>query len=189
MASNYRYYNRNLLSNFRWYHGNLSGKEAEKLILDHGKNGSFLVRESRSKPDNYVLSVRVEDKVTQVIIRKQNNKYDIGGGESFPSLCELIEYYKRTPMVETCGAVVQLKHPFNVTRITANNINIHIDQLQSYNHDKSGFWEEFEALQQQECKHSFSRNEGQKLENRNKNRYRNILPCKYCNWIFLKGVY
>ena len=40
-----------------------------------------------------------------------------------------------------------------------------------------GFWEEFESLQQQECKHLFSRKEGQKPENRGKNRYKNILPC------------
>jgi tyrosine-protein phosphatase non-receptor type 11 len=43
---------------------------------------------------------------------------------------------------------------------------------------KAGFWEEFESLQQQECKHLFSRLEGQKPENRNKNRYKNILPCE-----------
>ena len=42
----------------------------------------------------------------------------------------------------------------------------------------SGFWEEFESLQQQECKHLFSRKEGQRPENKNKNRYKNILPCK-----------
>lgn len=42
---------------------------------------------------------------------------------------------------------------------------------------KGGFWEEFESLQQQECKHLYSRKEGQKPENRNKNRYKNILPC------------
>jgi protein tyrosine phosphatase len=43
---------------------------------------------------------------------------------------------------------------------------------------KAGFWEEFESLQQQECKHLYSRKEGQKTENRNKNRYKNILPCE-----------
>lgn len=43
---------------------------------------------------------------------------------------------------------------------------------------KGGFWEEFESLQQQECKHSLSRAEGIRPENRNKNRYKNILPCK-----------
>lgn len=56
---------------FRWFHGRLTGKEAEKLILKHGKNGSFLVRESQSKPGDYVLSVRNDDKVTHVMIRLQ----------------------------------------------------------------------------------------------------------------------
>jgi hypothetical protein len=44
---------------------------------------------------------------------------------------------------------------------------------------KAGFWEEFESLQHQECKHLFSRKEGQRPENRGKNRYKNILPCKF----------
>jgi tyrosine-protein phosphatase non-receptor type 11 len=44
---------------------------------------------------------------------------------------------------------------------------------------KAGFWEEFESLQQQEFKHLYSRKEGVKPENRNKNRYKNILPCKW----------
>jgi tyrosine-protein phosphatase non-receptor type 11 len=56
---------------FRWFHGHLSGKEAEKILLDRAKNGSFLVRESQSKPGDYVLSVRTEDKVTHVMIRYQ----------------------------------------------------------------------------------------------------------------------
>lgn len=54
---------------YRWFHGHLSGKDAEKLILDRGKNGSFLVRESQSKPGDFVLSVRTDDKVTHVMIR------------------------------------------------------------------------------------------------------------------------
>lgn len=84
-------------------------------------------------------------------------------------------------MVETCGSVVHLKHPFNATRITANGIETRIDQLQrdngNPNYSKGGFWEEFENLQQQE-RHTFPREEGQKPENRTKNRYKNILPCK-----------
>ncbi|XP_037036600.1 tyrosine-protein phosphatase corkscrew isoform X2 [Bradysia coprophila] len=164
----------------RWFHGNLSGKEAEKLILERGKNGSFLVRESQSKPGDFVLSVRTDDKVTHVMIRWQDSKYDVGGGEKFTTLCELIEHYKRNPMVETCGTVVHLRQPFNATRITAAGINARVEQLQKENgghcYGKGGFWEEFESLQQQECRHTFSRREGQKMENRNKNRYKNILP-------------
>ena len=35
-----------------------------------------------------------------------------------------------------------------------------------------------QQLQQQECKYLYSRREGQKPENKAKNRYKNILPCK-----------
>ena len=35
-----------------------------------------------------------------------------------------------------------------------------------------------QELQQQECKHLYSRKDGQKEENRSKNRYKNILPCE-----------
>ncbi|XP_067637047.1 tyrosine-protein phosphatase corkscrew isoform X2 [Eurosta solidaginis] len=155
---------------FPWFHGNITGKEAEKLILERGKNGSFLVRESQSKPGDFVLSVRTDDKVTHVMIRWQEKKYDVGGGERFDTLAELIEHYKRNPMVETCGTVVHLRHPFNATRITAAGINERVEQLA-----KGGFWEEFESLQQ-DNRNIFSRTEGYKLENRAKNRYRNILP-------------
>lgn len=164
---------------YTWFHGNLSGKEAERL-LERGKNGSFLVRESQSKPGDFVLSVRTDDKVTHVMIRWQDNKYDVGGGDQFSTLCDLIEHYKKNPMVETCGTVVHLRQPFNATRITAASINARVEQLQkengSHGYGKGGFWEEFESLQQQECRHIYSRREGQKLENRSKNRYKNILP-------------
>ena len=54
----------------RWFHGHISGKEAEKLLQDKSvKNGSYLVRESYSRPGDFVLSVKVEEKVTHVMIR------------------------------------------------------------------------------------------------------------------------
>lgn len=53
---------------FRWFHGHISGKEAEKVLMEKGKNGSYLVRESQSKPGDFVLSVRTDDKVTHVMI-------------------------------------------------------------------------------------------------------------------------
>ncbi|BET02499.1 Tyrosine-protein phosphatase [Nesidiocoris tenuis] len=163
----------------RWFHGHLSGKEAEKLILEKGKNGSFLVRESQSKPGDFVLSVRTDDKVTHVMIRCQDYKYDVGGGDKFNSLSELIEHYKKNPMVETSGTVVHLRQPFNATKINVYGIDSRVKELQKENSQwsgKAGFWEEFESLQQQECKHLFSRKEGQRPENRAKNRYKNILP-------------
>ncbi|GFT16670.1 tyrosine-protein phosphatase non-receptor type 11 [Trichonephila clavipes] len=132
----------------RWFHGPLSGKEAERILMDKGKNGSFLVRESQSKPGDFVLSVRTDDKVTHVMIRYQDGKYDVGGGEKFDSLSDLVEHYKKNPMVETTGTVVHLKMPFNATRITASTIECRVQQLAKENSQssgKAGFWEEFEV--------------------------------------------
>ena len=132
----------------RWFHGALSGKDAERLVLEKGKNGSFLVRESQSKPGDYVLTVRTDDKVTHVMVRCQDNKFDVGGGDKFENLSELVEHYKKNPMVETTGTVVHLKNPFNATRITASTIENRVKVLSKENNQssgKAGFWEEFEV--------------------------------------------
>ncbi|XP_078741615.1 tyrosine-protein phosphatase non-receptor type 11-like [Lampetra fluviatilis] len=44
----------------RWYHGHMPGREAERLLLERGRPGSFLVRESASKPGSCVLSARTD---------------------------------------------------------------------------------------------------------------------------------
>ncbi|XP_051915749.1 tyrosine-protein phosphatase non-receptor type 11b isoform X1 [Hippocampus zosterae] len=175
----------------RWYHGHLSGREAEKLLTEKGKAGSFLVRESQSKPGDFVLSVLTHEekhenvdrktKVTHVMIRyQQDGKYDVGGGERFDTLADLVDHYKKNPMVEKSGIVVHLKQPFNATRINAANIENRVRELNKVADNsekpKQGFWEEFEVLQQQECKLLYPRKEGMKPENKSKNRYKNILP-------------
>lgn len=82
---------KSLLCGDRWFHGHLSGREAEKLLTEKGKNGSFLVRESQSHPGDFVLSVRTGDdktdssdskpKVTHVMIRCQvTARSDVSAG-------------------------------------------------------------------------------------------------------------
>ncbi|KAK2193790.1 hypothetical protein NP493_5g05024 [Ridgeia piscesae] len=166
----------------RWFHGQIPGKMAEKLLVEKGKHGSYLVRASQSKPGDFVLSVRTEDKVTHVMIKCKEDKYEIGGGEHFDTLTDLVEYYKENPMVETTGSVVTLKAPFNATRITASGISDRVKELEKdgmnkeQKNSKKGFWEEFEMLGQQETKQLHARKEGKREENRPKNRYKNILP-------------
>ncbi|KAL9970307.1 hypothetical protein ACROYT_G022661 [Oculina patagonica] len=163
----------------RWFHGHMSGKEAETMMLDKGKNGSFLVRESQSKPGDFVLTVRLEDKITHVMIRHHTDgKYDVGGGEKFDDLTDLVEHYKKNPMVEKSGTVVQLKTPFNATRINAAAIEDRVRVLQKEN--KS-------VLQKQESKHLYSRKEGERPENKAKNRYKNILPFDHSRVILKDG--
>ncbi len=64
-----------LLCSLRWFHGHISGKDAEKLLRDKGKNGSYLVRESLSHPGDFVLSARVDEKegtrITHIMIRSK----------------------------------------------------------------------------------------------------------------------
>jgi protein tyrosine phosphatase len=59
---------------------------------------------------------------------------------------------------------------------TSDNVDGRIAVKMHMLPEQGGFWEEFESLQQQECKHLYSRKEGQKPENKAKNRYKNILP-------------
>ncbi len=42
----------------RWYHRNINGVEAERLLAKHGQDGSFLIRPSQSTVNSYTLSIR-----------------------------------------------------------------------------------------------------------------------------------
>eukprot|EP00053_Salpingoeca_punica_P007464 m.68116 g.68116 ORF g.68116 m.68116 type:complete len:529 (+) comp14162_c1_seq1:62-1648(+) len=160
----------------RWFHGPLSGKESEQLLKEQGQDGSFLVRASQSKPGDFALSVRCGDRVTHIIIRSQGGMYDVGGGEQFKDLASLVENFRKSPMVETSGNVVHLKQPFNATRVNISSIAARVQELSKKSKDSIGFAEEFEQLQQMEYKHVALRKEGQRIENKAKNRYKNILP-------------
>lgn len=132
----------------RWYHSALTGREAETLLLAKGQDGSYLVRASVHNPGFYVLSARVDERVSHVIIRNRDGKYDVGGGATFPNLTSLVEHYKKNPMVETTGTVINLKHPYHATSFLPANIGQRVNELQKQTKDvygKAGFWEEFEV--------------------------------------------
>ncbi|XP_052509833.1 tyrosine-protein phosphatase non-receptor type 11-like isoform X4 [Budorcas taxicolor] len=133
----------------RWYHGHLSGKEAEKLLMEKGRPGSFLVRESQSKPGDFVLSV-----LTQQLDRADRQ-------------------------LRVTHIMIHFQ-PLKATRISAASIESRVQELSeatdASEKAKQGFWEEFEMLQQQECRLLYPRKEGQRPENKPKNRYKNILP-------------
>ncbi|KAK2855287.1 hypothetical protein Q7C36_007156 [Tachysurus vachellii] len=176
----------------RWYHGHLSGPDAEKLLRERDEVGVFLVRESLSNPGNYVLSALTDEKntkgkrVSHIKILYNNNGYTVGGKEVFETLSEFVEFYKKTPIEEVTGTKVYLKQPYFSTRVTASAIDHRVKQLdksiEPKNEEggdkkiKAGFWEEFDALQKIDTKMKKSRDEGMRPENKSKNRYKNILP-------------
>ena len=132
----------------RWFHSGLTGREAETLLLAKGQDGSYLVRASVHNPGSFVLSARVDERVSHVMIRNKDSKFDVGGGPTFPSLTDLVEHYKKNPMVETSGTVINLKAPFHATSFLPANISARVVELQKQHQDvygKAGFWEEFEV--------------------------------------------
>ncbi|XP_063818557.1 tyrosine-protein phosphatase non-receptor type 6 [Pseudophryne corroboree] len=168
----------------RWYHGYLSGADSEKLLQQNGEPWTFLVRESRSKPGDFVISVLTDDlkggklRVTHLKIICEGDKYTLGDIK-FDTLTDLIETYKKKHIEEVSGARVYLKKPYYSTRVNAADIESRMKELDKKSEKeetaKAGFWEEFDALQKQET-NLYDRKEGQRPENKSKNRYKNILP-------------
>ncbi|KAM3873249.1 LOW QUALITY PROTEIN: tyrosine-protein phosphatase non-receptor type 6 [Diretmus argenteus] len=177
----------------RWYHGHLSGPSAERLLGERNEPGTFLVRESLSKPGDFVLSVLTEERnkaggrrVSHIKIMCKNDRYTVGGSQMFDTLADLVDYYKREGIEEMSGNWVHLKQPYYSTRVNAADIGSRVKLLDQTaegemeaqgQKSKAGFWEEFDALQKLEAKvKKKSREEGQRPENKSKNRYKNILP-------------
>ncbi|XP_063393000.1 tyrosine-protein phosphatase corkscrew-like isoform X2 [Cydia fagiglandana] len=165
----------------KWFHGVMSAKEAEQLIMEKGKNGSYLVRESQTHPGEFVLSVRARGRVSHVMIRRQHKKYDVGSGEQFSELAGLIEHLRAFPMVTGAGEELRLLQPVSGTRLRAHRIQRKLSQMQDIEDSqkldkKNGFDGEFQSIKMLEDRHVFTTVEGNKPENISKNRYRNILP-------------
>jgi tyrosine-protein phosphatase non-receptor type 11 len=174
-------------TNERYYHGAISGAEAEGLLLEKGVVGSYLVRESRSSPENYVLSVRCEsNKIVHLFVKYTKFGYTLQNYDEYcPTMDEFIsKLTKRCPIVDSKDNVVYLKQPFNASRMNAMSLASRIKDLEKEQQQQqakhrqrfTGFAEEFEMLQQQDGRMLYNRIEGEKPENKCKNRFKTILP-------------
>ena len=88
----------NVLSQFcSWYFKAIDRKEAEKLLMDTtNANGAFLVRDSKSSPGSYSLSIRDAQKVTHHKIQKLNDGgYFVTPQFTFASIPELVAHYSK----------------------------------------------------------------------------------------------
>lgn len=175
----------------RWFHGHISASDAVHLLLEKGKNCSYLVRESTRNLGQFVITIRSDDHVKHVKVRSIDGKFDVGGEPSFTSISKLIDFYVQHPMVEeNGGTVLHLKQPFNTTKFMASSIAERVAELQKnskFVSGKDGFWEELEHLQQLETRHRYTRKVGMLPANKDKNQFKNIVPFDH-NRVILKDV-
>ncbi|XP_048464463.1 tyrosine-protein kinase HCK-like [Rhincodon typus] len=84
-----------------WFFKELSGKEAERIILEpENKEGSFLIRQSQSRKGCYALLVKHWDpeldfRVMSYKVSSSPSGYYINPRVKFISLPELVKYYHR----------------------------------------------------------------------------------------------
>ena len=88
----------NSLEKHSWFHGNITRAEAE-LSLSSGINGSFLVRESESKPGQYSISLRYDGRVFHYRIHTdpQTSQYFVTPESKFENLPELVVHHSKNP--------------------------------------------------------------------------------------------
>ncbi len=86
------------LEKHSWYHGNITRAEAE-LSLSSGINGSFLVRESESKPGQYSISLRYDGRVFHYRIHNEasTGRYYVTPESKFQTLSELVLHHSKSP--------------------------------------------------------------------------------------------
>nr|BAF02920.1 protein tyrosine kinase src [Monosiga ovata] len=97
-----------------WFHGRIKRQDAEKVLLLCGQHGSFLIRESESKPGDYSLSVKEGDAVKHYHIRRMDDgSYFIARRIAFSTLAELVQHYK----VAADGLCVALREPCKQTDV------------------------------------------------------------------------
>lgn len=97
------------LKAYSWYFGLISRSTSESLLKSHSA-GTYLMRDSRSCPGDFVLSVSESGRVSHYIITKRADQYHIGN-QVFSDLLSILEFYK-THYLDTTylTQVVMLSH-------------------------------------------------------------------------------
>lgn len=92
-----------------WFFGKIKRVEAERELLSaENEHGSFLIRDSESRRDDYSLSVRDGDTVKHYRIRKlDEGGYFIARRTPFRNLKDLVKHYSQ----DADGLCVELRKP------------------------------------------------------------------------------
>lgn len=94
-----------------WYHGKITRAKAERIILQDGRAGAFLIRESETRPGDFSMSVRDGNDVKHYRIRKlDDGGFYIARRVSFRDIAEMVHHYQQ----DSDGLCCQLGLPARV---------------------------------------------------------------------------
>lgn len=153
-------------------------------------NGTFIVRDSETDLADFVICVKMGDEIINVKIKTNKGYFYLAGRtptndqfDQFRSLDDLIHFYqKHSPIVGTNGTKYRFTQPFTTNSFYVRDFHQRCEYLSrifsTTNGSRTGFSLEFEWLniQSESQSNSFHKREGEKFENRTRNRFRNILP-------------
>jgi len=153
-------------------------------------NGTFIVRDSETDLGDFVICVKMGDEIINVKIKSNKGYFYLAGRtptndqfDQFRSLDDLIHFYqKHSPIVGTNGTKYRFTHAYTTNSFYVRDFHQRCEYLSRIfsptNGSRTGFSLEFEWLNIQSESHSslFHKREGEKAENRTRNRFRNILP-------------
>ncbi|KAM3866075.1 SH2 domain-containing protein 1A-like [Diretmus argenteus] len=102
------------------YYGNIGSEATEKLLERHGKEGSFLLRDSETVQGVYCLCVRKTPFVHTYRLTHSSDGWSLqlvpgNRQQSFGTLERLIECYRRGLTSDV--SIVPLMHPLDKTQV------------------------------------------------------------------------
>lgn len=123
-----------------WYHGNISRVDAESLVKE---NGQFLVRDSSSKPGEYILTCKLKENSIHFVINKHvitshtstpHIQYSFESG-NFDTIPALIIYHVGScrPITASSGAIISgpinRTVPLNISKTNGDSTKQDLTEL------------------------------------------------------------
>ncbi|CAB3992692.1 tyrosine- kinase Fer isoform X1 [Paramuricea clavata] len=102
-----------------WYHGMISREETEALLKN---GGDYLVRESKRKPGNYVLSAKWDGIRHFIIQQDESGKFRLEG-EAYSTVTHLVDFHKKHQCAVTKKSNALLKNPILRPKSTGRKLN------------------------------------------------------------------
>ncbi|PAV80131.1 hypothetical protein WR25_24742 isoform B [Diploscapter pachys] len=97
------------MSSEPWYFGRISRDEADRL-LNSGREGEFLVRDSESNPGDLSISMRGVERNKHFKVQTVDGQLRIGT-RSFPTMHALIAHYRSHPIFSSANEKLYLTSP------------------------------------------------------------------------------